>query len=77
MMTIEKFIELFHEQLDETDISKLTPTTNFRELEEWSSLTALAVIAMTDDEFGVQLKGEEIRNSKTIEDLFNIIKSKT
>jgi acyl carrier protein len=31
------------DQFDDTDISEFVPTTNFKELEEWSSLTALAV----------------------------------
>ena len=31
---------------------------------------------MVDDEYGVTLKGEEMRGAKTIEELFNVVKSK-
>ena len=73
---MEKFIELFANLFDETDINVFTPQTKFKELEEWSSLMALSVIAMADDEYEVQLKGDDIKNSTTVEDLYDIIKSK-
>ena len=40
---MEKFIELFANLFDETDINVFTPQTKFKELEEWSSLIALSV----------------------------------
>lgn len=75
-MEIKEFIEHFAEQFDETDASEFKPETIFKDLEEWSSLIALSVIAMVDEEYEVTLKGEDIRNSNTIEDLFNLVKSK-
>lgn len=75
-MTIQDFVAAFAVQFDETDPSEFTPQTEFRNLEEWTSLTALSIIGMADEEYGVQLKGDDIRNAKTIEDLYNIVKSK-
>lgn len=75
-MEIKEFTENFANQFDETDPSEIKPDTNFRELEEWSSLIALSVIAMVDEEYDVTLKGDDIRNAKTVEDLFNTVKSK-
>ena len=75
-MEIKEFIQNFASQYDDTDVSEFTANTEFRELDEWSSLTALSVIAMVDDEYGVTLKGEEMRGAKTIEELFNVVKSK-
>lgn len=72
----KEFIQNFASQFDDTDVSEFTANTEFRELDEWSSLTALSVIAMVDDEYGVTLKGEEMRGAKTIEELFNVVKSK-
>ena len=43
-MTLNEFVLLFAEQFDDTDPSDITPETYFRELEEWSSLTGLAVM---------------------------------
>lgn len=75
-MEIKEFVEKFAEQFDETDASVFTPETKFRELDEWSSLLALSIIAMVDDEYDVTLKGDDIRNSETVEDIFKIIESK-
>lgn len=74
-MEIKEFIEKFAEQFDETDASVFTPETKFRDLDEWSSLLALSIIAMVDDEYDVTLKGDDIRGSETIEDIFKIVES--
>lgn len=75
-MEINEFIEKFAEIFDDTDASTLTPQTNFRELDEWSSLAALGVIAMADEEYEVELSGNELREAQTIQDLFNTISAK-
>lgn len=72
-MEIETFVKNFAAQFDETDSIKFNPKTKFREIEEWSSLTALSIIAMVDEEYEVKLKGDDIRNSITIEDLYNTV----
>ena len=75
-MKIENFIKNFSSLFEETDASVITAETKFRELEEWSSLLALSVIAMVDEEYDVQLKGDDMRSAKTVEDLYNIVKSR-
>ena len=75
-MEIKEFIANFADQFDETDASVFTAETKFRELEEWSSLIALSVIAMVDEEYDVQLKGDDMRAAVTVGDLFNTVKSK-
>lgn len=75
-MELKTFIENFADQFDETEASVFSAETIFRELEEWSSLIALSIIAMVDEEYDVTLKGDDIKNAKTIEDLFNTVKSK-
>lgn len=75
-MELNDFIQKFAEQFDETDANVFTPETVFKELDEWSSLMALNIIAMVDEEYDVAIKGEDIRNNKTIEDLFNDVKAK-
>ena len=40
-MELKGFIENFAAQFDETDAEVFTAETNFRNLEEWSSLTVL------------------------------------
>ena len=75
-MDIKDFIQNFADQFEETDASEITPSTDFKSLDEWSSLTALSVIAMVDDEYDVTIKGDDIRNASTIEDLFNVVQAK-
>ncbi len=75
-MEINEFIEKFAEIFDDTDAAILTPETKFRELDEWSSLSALGVIALADEEFDVELSGAEMRQANTIQELYNLITSK-
>ncbi len=75
-MELNQFIKNFAEQFDETDPSEFKAETMFHDLEEYSSIIALSIIAMVDEEYDVQLKGDDMRSAVTIEDLFNIVKSK-
>ena len=70
-MDINSFIENFADQFDDLDASTLSGATVFKDLDEWSSMMALAVMAMVNEEYDVELKGDDIRKSNTIEDLFN------
>lgn len=76
MKSLEEFVKLFAEQLDETVENVLNANTVFKDLDDWSSLIALSIIAMVDEEYGVALKGDDIRNADTIEDLYNIVKTR-
>lgn len=73
MKTLNEFVQLFAELFDETDASLFTPETDFRELDEWSSLIGLSVIAMVDEEFGVALKANDFRPVTTISDLYKVV----
>ena len=75
-MELKEFIENFADQFDDTEASELSAETKFKELDEWSSLIALSVIAMIDEEYDIAIKGDDIRNSDTVEDLFNAVKAK-
>ena len=76
MKSLEEFVELFAEQFDETDASEIQANTVFHDLDEWSSLIGLSVIAMVDEEFDVALKGDDVKNAVTVEDLYNNVKGK-
>lgn len=75
-MEIKKFIEKFAEAVEVQAPANLTPETNFRDIDEWSSLAALSVIALADEEFDVELSGNEMRKANTIQELFDIISNK-
>ena len=76
MKSLNEFVELFSEQFDETDASEIQASTVFHDLEEWSSLIGLSVIAMVDEEFDVALKGDDIKTSSTIQDIFEKVQAK-
>lgn len=75
-MEIKEFIEYFADELDETPIEELTPETDFKALEEWSSLVALSIIAMIEDNYEKEVTGEDLRSSTTIQDLFELVQNK-
>ena len=75
-MEIKEFIQNFAGQFDETDASVFTAETVFHDLEDYSSLVALSIIAMIDEEYGVTIGANEMRSSVTIQDLFDQVKAK-
>lgn len=75
-MEINKFIDNFISQFDIIPTGTINGDTEFRSLEAWDSLTALSIMAMVDDEYGVTLTGEDIKKSNTINDIFEIVKNK-
>lgn len=75
-MDINQFIQKIAKQFDETEESFFTSDTAFKNLDEWSSLTALSVIAMIDEIYSVNIKGSEIENATTLNELFELIQLK-
>lgn len=75
-MELNEFIENFAEQFENTDLSIFTAETDFKKVDEWSSLIALSIMAMIDEEYDIQLKADEMRKANTIHELFNIVSSR-
>lgn len=72
-MELNEFVKAFAAEFDETPIEAFTPETKFRELDEWSSLTALSIIAIVDELFDKRLTGADIRSVNTINELYSLI----
>ena len=73
---MQEFIQNFYEILEETKLEELNGNTIFKSLDEWDSMMSLMLIAMVDEKYDKQINGSEIKESQTLEDLFNLIKSK-
>ena len=73
---MEKFVNCFFELLDDTDKSLIASDTVFKELEEWTSILALSLIAMVDEVYDVTLDTDDIRDANTLEDLYRAIQQK-
>lgn len=75
-MELEKFVRNFAEQFDDIDVSEIQGDTVFQDLDEWTSLAALTIIAMINSEYGITVSGKEIRSCETIKDLYSLVFSK-
>ena len=73
-MEINEFVQNFADQFDETDAAVFTPECRFRDLEEWSSFLALAIMAMIKSEYDVAITAEEMRSANTIQELYDTVK---
>lgn len=73
---MKEFIENFANQWDETELELFTPECEFHELEEWSSLTGLAILNMIDKKYGVKVAPAELKACVTIQDVYDLVQSK-
>jgi acyl carrier protein len=73
---MEEFIKEFYGILDDTEIHEINQNTDFKNLDEWDSITSLMLIAMVEEKYEKQMNGQDIKGSVTLEDLYVIIQSK-
>ncbi len=74
-MIIQDFIKQFANQFDDTDSSMITAQTIYQDLDEWSSLTALSIIAFIRTEYDKSVTGKQVRACKTVGELFDLVSS--
>lgn len=70
------FLKNFADQFDDTDYNEFTFETEFKQLEEWSSLNALAILNMIEKKYGVRLTQTEFRTISTIQELYDFLTSR-
>jgi acyl carrier protein len=75
-MEINEFAGKIAMLFEETDTTSFNGETKFKELDEYSSLMALNIMAMVDEEYDIKIKPEDIRNSFTIDELYKTVISK-
>lgn len=75
-MELNEFVEQFASQFDETDPSEITAITVFHNLEEWSSLIGMSLLAMAKVEYGTSITSAELKECVTVKDVFDLIKEK-
>ncbi len=75
-MELNEFVANFAEQFDDTDVSEIQASTVFHDLDEWSSLIGMGVLALAKTEYGKAITGAELKACVTVEDVFNLIKNK-
>lgn len=75
-MELNEFVNLFANQFDDTDPAEITADTYFRELEEWGSLTGLAILNAVSKKCNVSLTPTEFRSCETVKEVYDLIQSK-
>jgi acyl carrier protein len=75
-MSIQLLIQQIEEEFEEVESGTISPSTSFRDIEGWSSMHALILIALIDNHYDILLTGAELKNAQTIQDIFEIIQSK-
>ena len=75
-MELNEFVEKFAEQFEDTDPEEITAATNYKELDEWSSLIGMMVIALVKTEMGKTVTGDDLKACQSVEALYNLIISK-
>lgn len=71
-MELKDFIEKFAEAIEVENGDILTAETEFRDLDEWSSISVMLLIAFFDEEFKKEIGEADIRSCSTIGDLYNL-----
>lgn len=75
-MDINTFIKKFCDELEVEEAELINGETDFHEIDEWSSMSGMRVIAFIEMEYGVLLSAADIRSAATLSELFKIIKKR-
>ena len=73
---IQQFIKKLESEFEDVKPGTLKPETHFREIENWSSMHALIIIALLDTEYNIAVRGEQLKKCSTVSDLFKLVESK-
>lgn len=68
--------ELVEKLAEILEVEELNVTKKFTDYEEWDSLCALSILAMLDSDYGIAMKGTEIKEFNSIEDFCKTVLSK-
>lgn len=75
-MKIQEFIEKIEVEFVDLAKGTLNSKSSFRDIEDWSSMHALIIIALIDSEYEVLLTGEDLKQAVTLKDLYDIVINK-
>ncbi len=74
-MTEKEKLALLESTLDVGE-SVLTPETKLENVSEYDSLARLSLLVMMDEEFGISLKPETIKQLVTVKEILNLMEKK-
>jgi acyl carrier protein len=72
-MDIQTFLKQIEEEFTELEPGKLKPESDMRKDFNFTSVNALVLISLINVEYDIIIDADDLRASKTIQDLFNIM----
>ena len=72
-MTLEEKLSLLDETF-EADEGTVKADMSLSDIDEYDSMTKLSLIVMMDEQFGVKLTSQMVRNLKTVQDILDLMK---
>ena len=72
MVDEKQFLQNFADQFDD-EPEGLSLETLFRDIDGWSSIVALSIMAMCAEEYDVILSVNEMENANRVSDIYNIV----
>ena len=76
MVPKDSFLKTFQSIFDETLPDQILISTQFKMLDEWSSLMVLSLMVLFEEEYERKLTPADIEKAKTVEDLYMLIDKK-
>ena len=76
MVAIEDFIKGVEEEFEDMEQGMLKPCSTIKEHFTWDSINALIFIAHVNVEYDVVINADDLVNSNTVQDLYNVVSSK-
>jgi acyl carrier protein len=76
MINLDEFTRLLEQEFDDMEPNSLMPETSYRDMPDFSSMHALIIIAFIDNQFDVLLTGQELKNTITVKDLYDLVVTK-
>lgn len=74
-MTLEEFVKKVQGELQDTPVDQVTADTNYKELDEWGSLTSLGLISMIEEEYDQLITGADVRSKNSVKELWEFVES--
>lgn len=74
-MTVEEFVKKVQNELQDTPAELVSPETNYKDLDEWGSLTSLSLISMIEEEYDKLITGSDIRKCNSVKELWEFVEA--
>jgi acyl carrier protein len=72
-VTFECFTAKLEEFFEHLEKGSLKPETKFRDLEDWTSINAMILIALYETEYNKHVTFDMLRKCETVQDLYTLI----